>query len=103
HEERLPGLAAARAEQRQREATRSTPAKSKTTVRGSNGKTAAGVKTNSGAATVGGPAPAGPVAPILGEQTSLFDLKTGRRPKTEEGAGEARANSAEATWVVVQL
>ena len=75
HEERLPALGAARAEQRQRETTRSTPARSKTTVRGSNGKTTAG-KTSSGAAPDSSPTPAGPVAPILGEQTSLFDLKT---------------------------
>lgn len=74
HEERLPGLGEARAGQRQREtASKSSAARSKTTVRGANGK----------AATPAKPAPAGASA-TPASQTSLFDLNTGHRPKAAE-------------------
>ena len=88
HEERLPALGAARAEQRQRETTRGTPAGSKTTVRGHNGKTPSANRTSSAAGSGGGPVTSEPVAPILGEQTSLFDLKTGRRHKADAGGAQ---------------
>lgn len=96
HEERLPTLGAARDEQRQRTTSRAaTPAKSKTTVRGVNGKATA--SKTAAAGSTGGATPSGPVAPVRGEQTALFDLMTGRRPKAEDdgdGNGNAKAEGA---------
>ena len=100
HEGRLPALGEARAEQRQRETTaKASGAKSKTTVRGSNGK-ATGAKSTS--ASGGSAAPSGPVTPVTGEQTALFDLMTGHRPKEDEGAGTAKESSADKTGAPTQ-
>ncbi|MFL6284457.1 MAG: hypothetical protein ACJ74Q_15035 [Pyrinomonadaceae bacterium] len=73
HEQRLPALGEARAEQRQRESTAKTSgAKSKTTVRGANSKPAAASKPAASAGASGT------------SQSSLFDLNTGHRPKAAE-------------------
>ncbi|HEU4597637.1 MAG TPA: hypothetical protein VFS10_21090 [Pyrinomonadaceae bacterium] len=91
HEGRLPALGEARAEQRQRETTAKTSgAKSKTTVRGSNGKATTGAKSS----TASGATPSGPVTPVTGEQTALFDLMTGHRPKSDEGAAGGESTAA---------
>jgi hypothetical protein len=94
HEQRLPALGEARAEQRQRETTAKTSgAKSKTTVRGSNGKAATGAKSSS--ASGAGATPSGPVTPVTGEQTALFDLMTGHRPKSDESSAGGESTAAE--------
>jgi hypothetical protein len=94
HEGRLPALGEARAEQRQRETTAKTSgAKSKTTVRGSNGKATKGAKSTS--ASGAGATPSGPVTPVRGEQTALFDLMTGHRPKSDEGSAGGESTTAE--------
>lgn len=91
HEGRLPALGEARAEQRQRETTaKASGAKSKTTVRGSNGKATTGAKSS----TASGATPSGPVTPVTGEQTALFDLMTGHRPKSDEGAAGGESTAA---------
>ena len=72
HEDRLPALAEAREAQRQRESARTTTARSKTTVRGTNGKTGA-------AAAKPASSPSN-----TNTQSSLFDLNTGHRPKAAE-------------------
>lgn len=98
HEGRLPALGEARAEQRQRETTaKASGAKSKTTVRGSNGKAATGAK--SSPASGAGATPSGPVTPVTGEQTALFDLMTGHRPKSDEDSagGESPAKKVDAS------
>lgn len=93
HEGRLPTLGEARAEQRQRETTAKTSgAKSKTTVRGSNGKATTGAKSSS--ASGAGATPSGPVTPVTGEQTALFDLMTGHRPKSDEGSAGGESTAA---------
>ena len=93
HEGRLPALGEARAEQRQRETTaKASGAKSKTTVRGSNGKATTGAKSTS--ASGAGATPSGPVTPVTGEQTALFDLMTGHRPKSDEGAAGGESTAA---------
>jgi hypothetical protein len=94
HEGRLPALGEARAEQRQRETTaKASGAKSKTTVRGSNGKATTGAKSSS--ASGAGATPTGPVTPVTGEQTALFDLMTGHRPKADEGSAGGEGTAAE--------
>lgn len=98
HEGRLPALGEARAEQRQRETTaKASGAKSKTTVRGSNGKAATGDKSSS--ASAANATPSGPVTPVRGEQTALFDLMTGHRPKSDEDSagGGSPAKKADAS------
>lgn len=93
HEGRLPALGEARAEQRRRETTaKASGAKSKTTVRGSNGKATTGAKSTS--ASGAGATPSGPVTPVTGEQTALFDLMTGLRPKSDEGAAGGESTAA---------
>lgn len=101
HEGRLPALGEARAEQRQRETTaKASGAKSKTTVRGSNGKAATGAKSTS--ASGASATPSGPVTPVHGEQTALFDLMTGHRPKTDEGAAAGEESAAGETVATEQ-
>ena len=92
HEGRLLALGEARAEQRQRETTaKASGAKSKTTVRGSNGKATTGAKS----CTASGATPSGPVTPVTGEQTALFDLMTGHRPKSDEDSAGGESTAAE--------
>lgn len=74
HEERLPGLGEARAEQRQRETTAKSSARSKTTVRGANGKASASTSKPGSAAAAAPPT----------TQSVLFDLNTGHRPKAAD-------------------
>lgn len=94
HEGRLPALGEARAEQRQRETTaKASGAKSKTTVRGSNGKSATGAKSSS--ASGAGTTPSGSVTPVTGEQTALFDLMTGHRPKSDESSAGGESTATE--------
>lgn len=94
HEGRLPALGEARAEQRRRETTaKASGAKSKTTVRGSNGKATTGAKSTS--ASAASATPSGPVTPVRGEQTALFDLMTGHRPKSDEGSAGGESTAAE--------
>jgi hypothetical protein len=72
HEDRLPALAEAREAQRQRESARTTTARSKTTVRGANGKSSTSAKPVAGGSS------------STNTQSSLFDLNTGHRPKAAE-------------------